>query len=118
MINNNEEVIKLLESGWDGIIRIWNFHSGLLINRIRIGDSILSGICLWNNTNLFIGNDNKIKLLDLNKKKIVKSYFGHKSLVVCIKKIYLPKYGECLISQGSSNQPIKLWKIKNKMILI
>ena len=44
MINNNEEVIKLLESGWDGNIRIWNFHSDLLINRIRIGDNILSRI--------------------------------------------------------------------------
>ena len=41
IIYTNDDIIKLIDSGIDGIIRIWNFHSGLLLNKYEIGDNIL-----------------------------------------------------------------------------
>ena len=35
IINDNEEIIKLIESCWDWNIRIWNFHSGKLLKKIK-----------------------------------------------------------------------------------
>ena len=32
-------------------------------------------------------------------------------MVLTIKKIFHPKYGDCLISQGNDLSQIKLWKI-------
>ena len=40
---------------------------------------------------------------------VVKNLKGHNNDVVTVKKVKHPKYGECLISQGSSNDNIKLW---------
>ena len=36
VINNNKKITKLIESCDDGIIRIWNFHSGALLKKINI----------------------------------------------------------------------------------
>ena len=99
IINNNKNIIKLIESSGDGNIRIWNFHSGLLLNKIKITKEYLNGICLWNDNYLFIGSfDKTIKLLELNNKSIVKFLTSHTNYVITVKKIIHPKYGECLIS--------------------
>ena len=111
VINNYEDIIKLIDSCKDGVIRIWNFHSGLLINKIKVRkDYNLYGLCLWNNDYLFVGCEDKtIKLIELKSGKNIKSLIGHNNRVITIKKIILPKYGECLISQGYNNDQIKLW---------
>ena len=109
VINNKKEIVELIESCYDGNIRIWNFHSGELLNKIKINNNLLFCICLWNNEYLFVGcEDNTIKLIDLNK-GIIKQFKGHKDYVLTIKKIIHPKYGECLISQGLEKDGIKLW---------
>ena len=101
----------MIESSCDGNIRIWNFHSGYLLNKINIINGWLYGICLWNNEYLFVGCEDKtIKLIDINNKKIIKILEGHKDHVLTVKLINHPKYGECLISQGAGNDQIKLWK--------
>ena len=46
-IINNGEIIKLVESFFDGTVRIWNFHTGLLLNKIKVGKVALD-VCLWN----------------------------------------------------------------------
>ena len=111
VINNKEDIIKLIDSCKDGIIRIWNFHSGLLINKIKVRkDYNLYGLCLWNNEYLFVGCEDKtIKLIELKSGKNIRNLIGHNNRVITIKKIILPKYGECLISQGYNNDQIKLW---------
>ena len=102
----------MIESSMDGNIRIWNFHSGELLNKIKVCDKGLNGICLWNDENLFVGCEDKtIKLINLNKLLIIKNLDGHNNSVINIKKIIHPKYGECLISQGSDIDKIKLWII-------
>jgi WD40 repeat protein len=65
-----EELIKLIENCKDGNIRIWNFHTGLLMKKIKV-NNILKDACLWNNTYLFVGCGNSIITLLSLKKGII-----------------------------------------------
>jgi WD40 repeat protein len=113
VINCYKKVIKLIDSCNDGNIRIWNFHSGSLINKIEVSQKYLYGVCLWNNNYLFVGcSDNNIKLIDLSNESIIKSLQGHNDVVLTIKKIIHPQYGEVLISQGTGDDQIKIWAYK------
>ena len=56
--NTEEDKVRLIESCYDGNIRVWDFYSGLLLNKIKIGDNWLYGICLWNTKYLFVKNAN------------------------------------------------------------
>ena len=110
LVNNDNGIIKLITSCSDGNIRIFNFHSGLLLNKIKVSNQILYGICLWNDNFLFTGSkDGSIKLLEIKKGIYVKSFDGHFEQVLTIKKINHSKYGECLISHNWKESEIKLW---------
>ena len=110
---NNERKIKLIESSGDGFIRIWNFHSGLLLDKIQVGPRLYS-ICLWNNNYLFVGcQDNTIKLIELNNKLIVKSLYGHDNWVLTLKKVCDNKGKELLISQNWGISSIKIWFVED-----
>ena len=116
IINNNGEMTQLIETSDFGLIRIWNFHSGQLLTKIKLyeREEFLSSICLWDNNNLLIGCRNgKIKIININKKKLIKEFDACKNIVINIKKINHSKYGECLISQGERKEPIKIWGIDN-----
>jgi len=114
IITNNKGIIKLIESCVDGIIRIFNFHSSLLLDKIIMNSIALYGICLWNEDYLFVGcSDKTIKIVEIKKKLIVKSLTGHNNYVTTIKKIIHPEYGECLISQNWVESEIKLWTNDN-----
>ena len=114
VINDYSKKVKLIESSF-GIVRIWNFHLGYLISKIKITyDDDLRGLCLWNNDYLFVGcYDNTIKLVNLKNGMVVKNLFGHNNYVITIKKIMHPQYGECLISQGWKYDQIKIWSYNN-----
>ncbi len=108
----NANLTKLIESSEDKNIRIWNFHSAQLLNKIKINAKIY-GICLWNEKYIFAsGNDKKIKMIEIKNGKILKDFSGHKNSVCSIKKINVTNLGECLISLGYKNDGIKIWKIK------
>lgn len=108
----NEATKKLIDSCEDGIIRIWDFYSGKLINKIITGCNPLRGISILNENCIFIGSKDKtIKVVDINKGIIINSLKGHNNTVLEIKVINLDKYGDCLISQGMENDSIKLWGI-------
>ena len=110
IINTKEIITKLIESSMDGNIRIWNFNSAELLNKIKVCNNYLNGICLWNNEYLFVGcNDKTIKLIELKKGIIIKELLEHSDRVSTVKKIIHPIYGECLVSQGKYNDQIKLW---------
>ena len=111
--NNNE--IKMFESSFDGHLRIWDFHLGILLNKIKVCDtSWLFGICLWNEEFLFVGcGDKSIKLIELKNGLIVNTLFGNKNKVLSVKKITLPKYGGCLVYQGYEKEQIKIILNKN-----
>ncbi len=112
IIDDTEKVIKMIESSCDGYIKIWDFHSAKLLNKIYINGDWLYGICLWNKDYLFVGcKENVIKLIELKKNKIIKILEGHENKVLTVKNIIHPKYGECLISQNADRSTIKIWKI-------
>ena len=107
IIINNKDIIKMIESSEDGILRIWNFHTGLLLNRIISSDSKLFGICLWNNNFLLVGSDDKtLKVVDINRKILISNLF-QKYSIINMKKFEHSIYGECLIIHDWHNQ-IKL----------
>jgi len=109
IIKEDLDKVKLIESCYDGIVRIWNFHTGLLLNKYKLDEGIRT-ICLWDDNYLFIGSINKnIKLVNLTNGLIVKSLISHKKEITSIKKIKISKYGECLISQGWKNDGLKIW---------
>ena len=110
VIDDTKDVVKLIESSGDGFIRIWKFHNGMLLNRINTGKNELRGICLWNSNYLFVGcTDNTIKLVEINNGIVIKSLDGYNNEVCTIKKTKHPTFGECILSQGWENEPIKLW---------
>ena len=103
--------IILIDSSRDGNIRIWDFHLGILIKKIYLGDIWLYGICLWDNDYLFVGCEDKtIKLIDLKKGNIIKSLSGYNNSILTVNKIFIPKYGNCLITQEKGNAQIIIWK--------
>ena len=111
-IINENNLIKLIDSSQDGKIRIWNFHTGELLNKIHISDKSLYGICIWNNDYLLVGSRKQtIIIIDIKEGKIIGNIIGHNNSVLVLAKVNIPNYGECLISQ-EIGEPIKLWKIK------
>ena len=110
---DNFNNVKLIESSFDGNIRIWNFHSGLLFNKIGI-NIYLYGICLWNKEYLFFGSrDKKIRILELNSGKIIRELSGHNNRVLCVKIIDHPEFGDLLISQEFDFGDIKICLFDN-----
>ena len=112
IINNKNGIIELISSCSDGIIRIFNFHSSSLINKIIVNNLRLIGLCLWDDNYLFVGSkDKSLKILDIKKGIVVKNLSDHFDEVLTIKKIIHPKYGNCLLSQNFNKSHILLWKI-------
>ena len=117
IVKNYENFIKLIESSHYGSVRIWDFHSASLLNKIKIIDTPLYGMCLWKDNYLFVGcSDKTIKLIDLKNILIIKNLTSHDNRVITIKKIIHPKYKECFLSQNYLTSEIKLWVNKNNYI--
>jgi WD40 repeat protein len=110
IVSNNNNVIILIDSCDDGFIRIWSFHSCILLKKIFIGEWVFS-MCLWNDNYLFAGCKKNIKLIELKNGLIVKNVKCHNNYVG-LKKIIHPNYGECLITQNCLESNIKIWSIK------
>ena len=114
-INEINNLFTLVESCTYGLIRIWNFHSAELLNKIKIDNDWIFGICLWDKNYVFVACKYKlIKLVNLEKGIIEKNLEGHNSGVFTIQKLEHPKFGKCLISQGYEDDQIKLWTNTNK----
>ena len=110
IISKSENIIKLIDSSLDGFIRIWNFHSNKLLNKINLNSGKLYGICLFNEDNIFIGCEDKtMKLLNIKNMKVIKEFKGHEREVITIKKFQHFKLGECIVSKGKGRDQIKIW---------
>ena len=120
IINDKEKIIKLLESG-QKYLNIFNFHTGEFLKEIKFIECI-NCFCVWKNHYLITGYmnhrtencDKELKIVDLNEDTIIKSVSGHNGQITCIKNIFIPKFGECIISQGMEFDRINFWIIKEK----
>jgi len=63
-----------------------------------------------------LGDNSTVRLVDLNTGEVIKELSGHEDLVLSVKKLIIPKYGECIISQGYQSDQIRLsiYKLKNE----
>ena len=112
--NSDKEQIKLIESSYDGNIRIWDFFNGLLIKKINVNDDAIYGICLFNEDFLFVGcDDNSIKIVDLYKNTVIDRLEGHNNCVVSIKNIVNNQNEIILISQAYNDEKLGFWKNNN-----
>ena len=89
-IYKSEGKVRLMDTNTLGNIRIWDFHSSELLNKICTGLYELSA-CLWNEQYLLYGGKKYvIEIYDLNKKKNVYSLFNYneneKKTIVNLKK--------------------------------
>ena len=115
IINHKKDstTVELIEISEDGNVRIWDFHMGILLRKIKVGNDFLCGICFLNNNMIFVGCEDKtIELIDLNKGNIIKNLIGHRNNVITVKKIIHPLHGICLISKGYANDKMKMWICK------
>ena len=66
----------------------------------------------WNDKYAIVSDlNNSIKIIDIEELKLVQKIEGkYTEGIKCIKKIYHPTYGECLLSTGR-DKIIKLWII-------
>ena len=111
--------MKLIESCWDGYVRIWNFDSGKLLKKINVVvenaelEKILNSICLWDNDYAFIGYDGAyIILVDIKNGNVIKKFKDNDNApLLSIEKISTTNFGECLVTQEFNRNEIKLWVI-------
>ncbi len=114
IIKNDDKIVKLFESCYDGIVRIWDFHQGLLLGRITVNDECLNNICLWKEDYLFVAcDDGYIKLIDLKKGKIIQNKCNESNEILTIKSLIHPKFGNCLLAQSLGKEQIKVYSINN-----
>ena len=112
VINESNNIIKLIELCNDGNIRIWDFHSNILLKKIKVDNNGLISICLWDENNFLVGSKNRgIKLITINEGKIQKIFKIKNNIIYTIKIINHPKYGRSLITQGTFFEQIKFWII-------
>lgn len=114
IIYNSDKITKIIESTLIDGIKIWDFHSGKMLQTIfePLGLGGKYDICLWNNDYLFIGVGEKLKLVEIKKGKVVKELVRLKGPLITIKKTVHPKYGECLLFNSLDDTKIFLWTIK------
>ena len=108
------DIIKLLDSCWeDDYLRIWDFHSGILLNKIKTEGKHIKCIFIFNNNYIFVGCANhSIKLIDTRINKVISNLVVDTEWVTNVKKIFLPNYGTCVFSQGSGEkETIKMWRL-------
>ena len=110
-IKKKGQIIKLIESCEDGNIRIWNFHTGELMQKFKVSFDNLFTICFWKDEYLFIGcGDFTIKLLKLENGDIIEEFINE-SMPLILRVLEIPKYGECLVFQDNGGK-IKLRKLQ------
>ena len=116
IIIKKEENIILIESSLS-YIRIWNFHTGKLLNRI-CSDKSINSIFLWDNNFLFVGCDKGIiRLVELSENKFIEELqiINNEDINVNVvqsmtifQKINHPQYGECLMCKVITNKNINI----------
>ena len=93
-------------------INIWDLYNKSIYKVINIDNCYLMHIIQWNNKYFIVADytNSYIKIINLENEVIKDISNNVNKEVICIKKIYHPKYGESLLSAGEDNT-IKLWSI-------
>ena len=112
---NNDDF--LIATSDDDYLRIWNLNKKILFNKINAMYCGISYLIRWSDDYFIVADqeNHSFKIIDLPQLKIINEYKidyrDKKQNIICIKKLYHPKYGESLLTCGSNNG-INLWSIK------
>ena len=102
-VKENNGISKLIAFSDKGLMKIWNFHTGSLINNIKLYDnSLVLKNYLKDDNNLFLLQDNVLKSINVNDGKIeyiLKNIVPKNMDLGIMEKINHPKLGECFICQ-------------------
>ena len=102
----------LCSSSYNGFIHIWDLYKKTIVKTIDT-KCILCHIIPWNEKYAIAADfENKsFIVIDMVEKKIYNDYnIEHTLEVKCVKKLFHPSFGECLLTAGRDNI-IKLWKL-------
>ena len=100
-------------SSENGQIRIWDLAQKVLAKKIEMKGSCFFEIIPWNEKYVIAANykHNSFDIFDIEKGELYKQVkTSHNVGIRAVKKIFLPNYGECLITSGHDSV-IKLWSI-------
>jgi hypothetical protein len=102
-VEENNGISKLMAFSDEGVLKIWNFHTGSLLNNIKLYDnSLVLKAFLKDDNNLFLLQHNVLKSVNLNNGRmefLLKNIVPKNMNLVVMKKINHPKLGECFICQ-------------------
>lgn len=105
--DDNDVMLKLISSDSTGYIKVWNFHSGQLLNKINCFRNKSISLSLWNSRYLIGSSVNFfLAIIDLRENKIINALHQFKNLGDNIVEVKLPNYGKCII--GRNNNYINL----------
>ena len=109
--DKNNNILKLIESCYDGLIRIWNFHTVKLISKINFSSGINS-ISLFKDNFIFAScYDKNIKILNLEN-EIIENFCGINKDIISLFAIGHPSNENFLITQGFEDDPIVIYKLE------
>ena len=105
--------LKLIYSTGNGLIRIWDFHYGELLDEIELNKGYIFSICLLDEKYLFsCGKSYNNDLIKIKDEKTCLEIIHINGEITC-KIVEYYKLGKCLVTKNlPSDGPLKLWKIK------
>ena len=102
-IMEEDSVTKLISVSNEGLMKIWNFHTGSIINNIKLYDnSLIQDFFLKDDNTIYILQDNVIKNININNGRmeyILKNITPKNMKLKEMEKINHPQLGECFICQ-------------------
>ena len=109
--DEKDKILKLIDSCYDGLIRIWNFHTIDLLNIINISHGINS-ISLFNDNYIFIScYDKEIKIVNILNGEI-KEFLGINKDIISLVTVGDSSFGYYLITEGFEEDPIVIYNLE------
>lgn len=101
---------KILSGGKDGLVVMWDIHSGKALKVIKAHDGVVTSVKFHPASELVIsaGSDNKIVVYDYKEEKVKYSLLGHQDDVLALA---LNSDGTILAS-GGADKSIILWDLQ------
>ena len=111
-IFSKEKDDYLCSTSENGNINIWDLYKKNILKTINIKNSYLYHIIKWNNKFIIVADykNGSLKIVNIENENISDINEKNNGALICIKKIFHPKYGESLLTAGE-NKTIRLWSV-------
>jgi hypothetical protein len=105
------KVAYMVGSDYRGFLRMWDLISTNIVKSINLESSPV-GIRQWNDRYVIASDEKNFKILviDIVKEQYLRINHPHKNMFGIVEKVYIPGYGECIISADDRGE-FYLWAI-------